>query len=67
MYNLINGTFNLFYKILNDYDLLAIIILNKDISLKLSWFIFLVFGLTQKEWVLSFPVVFSQWNILFSF
>ena len=66
MYNLINGTFSLFYKI-NDYDLLAIIILNKDISLKLSWFIFLVFGLTQKEWVLSFPVVFSQSNILFSF
>ena len=65
MYNLINGTFSLFYKI-NDYDLLAIIILNKDISLKLSWFIFLVFGLTQKEWVLSFPVVFSQSNILFS-
>ena len=66
MHNLINGTFSLFYKI-NDYDLLAIIILNKDISLKLSWFIFLVFGLTQKEWVLSFPVVFSQSNILFSF
>ena len=40
MYNLINDTFSLFYKILNDYDLLSIIILNKDISLKLSSFIF---------------------------
>ena len=40
MYNLTNGTFSLFYKILNDYDLLSIIILNKDISLKLSSFIF---------------------------
>ena len=40
MYNLINGTFRLFYKILNDYDLLSIITLNKHISLKLSWFIF---------------------------
>ena len=40
MYNLINGALSLFYKILNDYDLLSIIILNKDISLKLSSFIF---------------------------
>ena len=40
MYNLINGALSLFYNILNDYDLLSIIILNKDISLKLSSFIF---------------------------